>query len=121
MLQVLAFRLQYRAIRQRFYVHYSVPSIAFDARVACIAGVNPTPMDYVNAAKRFSCKCDKCNGTGAYGALRPGYRSGTCYRCAGKGKQTDADLRRNYGYDLKCFEDAMKGEIAFLESGQAHA
>lgn len=48
-------------------------------------------------------KCDRCGGTGQFitgsvnGKLTgPG---GICYRCNGKGVQTRADERRNYGYD----------------------
>ena len=49
-------------------------------------------------------ECPKCNGKGIYygrgvienGVFR-GY-SGPCYACAGKGKQTPEDQRRNWGY-----------------------
>lgn len=38
--------------------------------------------------------CDKCDGTGVY----VGRGDTRCYRCAGKGHLTDADVRRNHGY-----------------------
>lgn len=38
--------------------------------------------------------CDKCDGTGIYVAAG----DTRCYRCAGKGHLTDADVRRNHGY-----------------------
>ena len=48
-------------------------------------------------------RCQRCAGTGRFityvenGVPRgPG---GECYRCRGKGYQTDADSRRNWGYD----------------------
>lgn len=48
-------------------------------------------------------QCERCGGTGQFitgsvnGKLTgPG---GICYRCNGKGVQTNADERRNYGYD----------------------
>lgn len=48
-------------------------------------------------------KCARCSGTGAYitGMLngKPVGPGGICFRCSGKGFTTDADQRRNYGYD----------------------
>lgn len=41
---------------------------------------------------RDDIECPKCAGTGTFGA---GYK---CYACDGKGIQTDADQRRNWGY-----------------------
>jgi hypothetical protein len=50
-------------------------------------------------------KCDGCNGSGTYyGAGRVengkfiGF-SGTCFRCQGKGHQTESDVKRNRYYD----------------------
>jgi len=50
-------------------------------------------------------KCDGCNGSGTYygaGSVVNGHFvgfKGTCYRCGGKGHQTEADVRRNRTYD----------------------
>lgn len=48
-------------------------------------------------------QCRRCAGTGRYitGTLNgvPVGPGGPCYRCAGKGFQTKADQRRNWGYD----------------------
>jgi hypothetical protein len=48
-------------------------------------------------------KCERCIGTGKFitGTLngKPTGPGGICYRCGGKGYQTVADARRNYGYD----------------------
>jgi len=49
--------------------------------------------------------CDGCNGSGTYygrGSVVNGKFvgfSGVCYRCAGKGHQSDADVKRNRSYD----------------------
>jgi hypothetical protein len=48
-------------------------------------------------------RCDRCAGTGQFITRvengRPTGPGGECYRCGGKGYQTVADSRRNYGYD----------------------
>lgn len=48
-------------------------------------------------------KCERCNGTGiaTWGGTINGkpVHSGKCFRCQGKGYQSEADKRRNYGYD----------------------
>jgi len=50
-------------------------------------------------------ECDGCRGDGIYygrGAVVNGVFkgfTGTCYRCGGKGYQTDRDYRRNRYYD----------------------
>ena len=56
------------------------------------------------AEKPKQVKCSACAGTGQYithvenGVPKgPG---GICFRCGGKGYQTEADKRRNWGYDI---------------------
>lgn len=50
-------------------------------------------------------KCDGCNGSGIYygaGSVVNGQFvgfKGECYRCGGKGHQTESDLKRNAAYD----------------------
>ena len=48
--------------------------------------------------------CRDCRGTGIYraGWTRDGKHNGTevCYRCQGAGRQSVADQKRNYGYDM---------------------
>ena len=39
--------------------------------------------------------CASCEGTGVYAP-----NGGPCFRCTGKGHQTEEDQKRNYGYDL---------------------
>lgn len=49
--------------------------------------------------------CDGCNGSGIYygaGHVENGVFvgfQGTCFRCGGKGSQSEADVARNRGYD----------------------
>lgn len=54
-------------------------------------------------AKRVSFPCPRCAGTGRFITYVengiPKGPGGICYRCSGKGRQNDADVRRNYGYD----------------------
>ena len=79
----------------------------FNARARAIldkAGVTePTPEQWLQAARCVSFPCRRCGGTGQFVTMivnrvltGPG---GICFRCNGKGQQNDADRRRNYGYD----------------------
>lgn len=50
-------------------------------------------------------KCQECSGTGKYrkgsvinGVFIATYEN-TCYRCQGKGYQSDKDIKRNSNYD----------------------
>jgi hypothetical protein len=67
----------------------------------------PTPLQHVEAARKVEVDCPACAGTGKHysgGAVVNGKytgKVGNCYRCNGKGKQNDADRRRNWGYDTK--------------------
>lgn len=58
---------------------------------------------HTHESKRPECLyCGNCGGSGNYswGAVVNGKvtHTGTCFQCAGKGYQDDADQRRNYGY-----------------------
>jgi DnaJ-class molecular chaperone len=58
----------------------------------------------VQQAKPVKHQCDGCSGDGQYfrGHIENGVRKGfigTCFRCGGKGWQSEADRKRNYGYD----------------------
>jgi hypothetical protein len=50
-------------------------------------------------------KCEDCNGSGIYhgrGYVENGQFkgfTGPCFRCEGKGHQTEEDRKRNWGYD----------------------
>lgn len=73
------------------------------AAVRKLAGDNPTPEQWVEAARKATTKCDRCTGSGQYqwGACVNGKmtHSAQCYRCQGKGHFNQEDYRRNWGYD----------------------
>jgi hypothetical protein len=104
-------RAAYAALR--FYavrVSYSCPydtAEKFDAAVAAkLSGkADPSPQDFVNAARRVTWPCKRCAGTGQFitGSLngRPVGPGGICFRCGGKGHQTPEDSHRNYWSDVK--------------------
>lgn len=52
--------------------------------------------------ERETVECDRCGGSGIWSKVyvngKP-EKPAPCYRCKGTGKQTDADQRRNWGYD----------------------
>jgi hypothetical protein len=77
---------------------------------------NPSPADWVEAAKKATTKCGRCNGTGQYqwGACVNGKmtHSATCFRCEGKGYQDQEDYARNYGYDNYAIAKAFAGMCA---------
>lgn len=52
---------------------------------------------------RDDIECTKCSGTGVFGQ---GYK---CFACEGKGIQSDADQRRNWGYNqMHSYSNAIK-------------
>lgn len=86
---------EYRRIREAAtYDTGSKPE--FDKAAAALVPENPTPEDWVEAAKRVVMDCDACNGTGLYAGDGKG---GPCYRCGGKGHQDWHDGARNRCYD----------------------
>lgn len=68
-------------------------------------GAEPTPEQWVAAAKAAKVSCWNCSGKGIYygrGYVENGVFKGTtgpCYRCGGTGKQGQDDFTRNWGYD----------------------
>lgn len=119
----LAAREQYRRIRERaMYERFAGTNPEFDAAVKrslAEAGVLVAlPEQWVVAAKGLGCKCRRCVGTGQFitGMVNgvPTGPGGICYRCEGKGFQTDADARRNIAYDrfaaARAAEAMMGGE-----------
>lgn len=71
-----------------------IRSTAADAEIAALRG---------NAKLVTKAPCSRCAGTGQFITYVengvPKGPGGPCYRCGGKGVQTVADHRRNYGYD----------------------
>ena len=49
-------------------------------------------------------RCARCVGTGQFITMvmdgKPTGPGGECCRCGGKGHHTEADRRRNWGYDM---------------------
>jgi len=67
-------------------------------------GGDPTPQQWLSAARNVQVPCRRCAGTGNFITRvengKPQGPGGPCFRCNGKGYQTEADWRRNYGYDM---------------------
>jgi hypothetical protein len=105
--EVQELRAEFAAIRRRSGLDAQPFKVEVDAILAKGKITAPTPLQYVEAARNVEVDCPACNGTGKHHG--PGYvengvfkgKVGTCYRCNGKGKQNDADRRRNWGYDTK--------------------
>ena len=68
-------------------------------------GAEPTPEQWVDAAKKATVSCWSCSGKGIYygrGYVENGVFkgfTGPCFRCGGKGHQNQDDFTRNWGYD----------------------
>ena len=77
---------------------------------------SPEPMEYVEAARIATTKCDKCGGRGEYywGGSTNGKpkHTGVCFRCEGKGRQNQDDFKRNYGHDLYSISNAYRAMIS---------
>jgi len=68
-----------------------------------------------DAGKGFeTIECPACEGSGKYAP-----NGGPCYRCEGKGKQTAADQKRNYGYDLHHKPEAKPTSFAEDQESKA--
>jgi hypothetical protein len=97
-------REEYKAIRAR---SQATSPEAFDTKVKAalvtLGNKNPTPADFLDAAKIVRFRCQRCAGTGRFitGTLNgvPTGPGGICFRCGGSGSQDDADARRNFGAD----------------------
>ena len=102
----------YREIRLAFSYEISgLTSERFNA--ACLATMGddePTPENYVAAAKCLRFRCGRCAGTGAFITYVengvPKGPGGECFRCSGKGEQTLKDVKRNEYHDAHYFARA---------------
>lgn len=99
------FQAQYRAIRKRSGMDRKEFNKAA-TEILRKSGLDPAHAhgeQWVKAARLVKQPCRRCAGTGRFitGMLngRPTGPGGICFRCEGKGYQTDADQKRNYGYD----------------------
>lgn len=100
-------RAEYLKIRRRSHAETTEAFDALCARYMSDHGMsaNPdNPENWIEAAKRVHVPCRRCVGTGRFITYTengiPKGPGGACFRCAGKGYQTDADARRNYGADM---------------------
>ncbi len=94
-------RREYARIRARSQARSNAE---FDAAVRVKLKAGATPAHWLLAARRVRFVCRRCAGTGQFITHvlngQPRGPGGPCYRCEGKGWQTDADARRNYGADI---------------------
>lgn len=109
MSDVAKLRVEFTKLRRNAL--YAMSAEEFDSQCAELANVlasangdaKPTPEQWVTAAKAVEIKCPECNGSGRYqwGACINGkmQHSGPCFRCQSKGRQTQEDFTRNWGYD----------------------
>lgn len=96
----------YREIRLQFA--YEVSGLTherFNAlTLARMGTLEPTPENYVAAAKALQLRCGRCAGTGSFITYvengKPKGPGGICFRCEGKGEQTLKDARRNEYHDM---------------------
>lgn len=110
-------RREYRGIRNRSGQSPAVFNAAVELKLLAL-NADPetaTPKQWLRAAKLVHFRCGRCAGTGAYitGTVNgvPTGPGGICYRCEGKGFQTDADRRRNFGYDNYAIVRAVRAMI----------
>lgn len=103
-------RNTYRTIRSRVCFETGVTPEAFDA--ACRTwlaretfGFDVGGEAWCRAAESVSVRCGRCAGTGHFRAQAS---AGECYRCQGRGRQTYADVRRNYGADVHALDRAAR-------------
>jgi hypothetical protein len=101
---VNALRIEYKRIAIRSEQTPEIFNAAVRDMLARKGIKNPSPAQMVRAARRVAFPCARCGGTGLFVTMvvngRPTGPGGICYRCGGKGEQTDADRRRNFGYDV---------------------
>lgn len=104
-------RAEYRAIRRRAVYERALNAEHFDRE--CARYIEEVfnfeirevgPKTWLNTAKRVTFTCRRCAGTGKFVTYvengQPKSPSGeACFRCDGKGYQTDADAKRNSYYD----------------------
>lgn len=93
-------RTEFRFLRQNG--EYIAGNQWFTAVKKCLKSDNPTPEEWIAAAKLVRVKCDCCrNGTYYWGACINGVMqyARACVRCRGQGTQNYEDHARNRYYD----------------------
>lgn len=97
---VLGLRFRFKQLKANAL--YNASEAEWMAEVTKLAGSQPTPEKWVEAAEKATTKCDRChNGVYSWGACVNGsmQHSAPCFRCQGKGRQNQADYTRNIAYD----------------------
>jgi len=121
-------KVQYMQIAKRSLATSLVQFNEAVIKVLVGAGVTePSPKQWVQGAKAVSFPCGRCAGTGQFITMVengvPKGPGGICFRCEGKGRQNDADRRRNHGYDSYTFgkaAHAMMGGGADHDEAKCH-
>lgn len=97
------FRNEYRSVRNLFVSGADCDPDEFDQLVKNRMGEKDTPKHWINAAHSVKVPCRRCAQTGRFITMvengNPKGPGGICFRCEGKGYQTEEDARRNWGYD----------------------
>lgn len=100
--QVATLRAEYAKLRAA-YCFQNGNATPADFDVAVKALVPTGPADFVECAKNVTCECKACDGSGEYRRYHArnheGGTASACYRCSGKGRQSQADVDRNRAYD----------------------
>ncbi len=104
-MSVEALRQEFKLIQGRSHAPSKKAFLAACRELLGRKGITePTPQQWVKAARGVTFKCRRCAGSGRFttGMLngKPTGPGGMCFRCQGKGVRNDADERRNYGYDV---------------------
>lgn len=98
---VVELRKEFAKLREN--AEYIVGVKTWMAAVERLLPADPTPEQWVTAAKKARVKCPTCKGTGVYqwGTSVNGVmsHSGPCFRCHGTGFQGQDDFKRNQYYD----------------------
>ncbi len=75
-----------------------------------------SPCELVKLAQCVTVRCRRCGGSGRYVTMvvngRPTGPGGECYRCAGKGAQSEDDGARCWAYDRYSFSRAAAAMLA---------
>lgn len=102
-LDVPTLRLVYAELREIVRYTMGKDHADFAIRCAYLCNAPESPVEWIMAVKRVTCKCARCRGEGTYywGACINGRmsHSAPCARCGGKGTMTFDDMRRGRAYD----------------------
>ncbi len=96
-------KLRAEFLKLKEIARYGATAAEWMTAVRKLLPPDPTPQQWVEAAKKARVKCDNCRGTGRYswGVCNNGVmsHSGPCFRCQSVGTQGQEDFKRNQYYD----------------------